>query len=102
MSKLSTFKKESKTNLVIGSIVALLIAITPYLFYLYRSLPNERVWDTSFFKFESIYYEDISYFFWIFMSKAIPLLVLILWFFTCKHWWYHVIIIPISMYCFQI
>jgi hypothetical protein len=27
---------------------------------------------------------------------------LILWFFTCKEWWYHVILIPIAMYSFQL
>ena len=29
-------------------------------------------------------------------------MLLIIWFFTCKHWWYHVILIPISMYIFQL
>lgn len=31
-----------------------------------------------------------------------PLLLLILWFFTCRDWWYHVILIPIAMYTFQL
>ncbi|WP_445385086.1 hypothetical protein ACT6NV_14140 [Robiginitalea sp. IMCC44478] len=25
-----------------------------------------------------------------------------IWFFTCKHWWYHILLIPICMYAFQI
>ena len=36
------------------------------------------------------------------MAKFVPLLLLILWFFTCKHWWYHVLLIPIAMFVFQI
>ena len=36
------------------------------------------------------------------MGKFVPLLLLILWFITCKHWWYHVILIPIGMFAFQL
>lgn len=36
------------------------------------------------------------------MGKCIPFLLLVLWFFTCKHWWRHAILIPIGMYAFQI
>ncbi|MBU2525992.1 MAG: hypothetical protein KKC03_05275 [Bacteroidetes bacterium] len=27
--------------------------------------------------------------------------LLSLWFTTCKHWWYHAIIVPLGMYIFQ-
>ena len=27
---------------------------------------------------------------------------MLIWFFTCKHWWYHAILIPILMFAFQI
>ena len=36
------------------------------------------------------------------MGKFIPLLLLMIWFITCKHWWYHVILIPIGMFAFQL
>lgn len=36
------------------------------------------------------------------MGKFVPLLLLIIWFITCKHWWYHVIFIPIGMFAFQL
>lgn len=39
---------------------------------------------------------------WFFVSKFIPLYLLIIWFFTCKHWWYHILLIPICMYAFQL
>ncbi len=38
--------KDKKTNLIFGSIIATLIAITPYIFYSYESVPDERIWDT--------------------------------------------------------
>ncbi|WP_420573375.1 hypothetical protein [Kordia sp.] len=36
------------------------------------------------------------------MQKIVPFFLLILWFFTSRDWWYHVILIPIAMYAFQI
>ena len=36
------------------------------------------------------------------LSKFVPLLLLIIWFITNKHWWVHAIIIPISVYLFQL
>lgn len=31
-----------------------------------------------------------------------PLYFLIIWFFTCRHWWYHALLIPIIMYIIQL
>ena len=40
---------ESKKSLINGSIIATVIAATPFLFYLYESVPNTQVWDTFLF-----------------------------------------------------
>jgi len=97
-------KKESKEvkskSLVTGSVVALLIATSPYLFYLYQSFPDANVWETFLFTFKSN--ESLYTLAWLLTGKFVPLLFLILWFFTCRDWWYHVILIPIAMYSFQI
>ena len=39
---------------------------------------------------------------WFLVGKIIPLYLVIIWFLTCKHWWYHILLIPICMYAFQI
>jgi magnesium-transporting ATPase (P-type) len=94
-------KKKSK-SILIGSIVALIIGITPYLFYLYDYFPDQPVYETWFFTYESKFNKSIWVTAWLVTGKLIPLLLLILWFFTCKHWWYHIILIPLSMYAFQL
>lgn len=94
--------RTDKRSLVIGSIVATFIASTPYLFYTYRSVPATKVWDTFLFTFESHFYEDANTAVWSFMVKLIPLLLLFVWFFTCRHWWYHALIVPIAMYVWQL
>ncbi len=101
--KLTQLRSES---LLTGSILAAFIAGTPYFFYLYEGFPDVKIWETSFFgfdlRYESGFYQSVNVAGWLFFSKLIPLLLLLIWFFTCKHWWYHSLIIPICMYIFQI
>ncbi len=88
--------------LLTGSIIAFLIAFSPYIFYLYEIFPDGPVWENSFFVYESKYYENVTTAMWTYFGKLTPLLLLLIWFFTCKHWWYHAILIPTIMYGFQL
>lgn len=88
--------------LLTGSLIAICIAFSPYLFYLYEIFPSGRVWENSFFTYESKYYENVLTAAWTYLSKITPLFLLFIWFFTCKHWWYHVILVPIVMYAYQL
>lgn len=99
--KLKLQTRDNK-NVVIGSIIATLISITPYLFYLYESVPDTKVWDTFLFTYNSGFLESANTAMWVLMGKIIPLYLLFIWFFTCRHWWYHVLLVPLSMYIYQI
>ena len=88
--------------LLTGSIIAFLIAFSPYLFYLYEIFPDGPVWENSFFIYESKYYMSVLTAAWVYLGKITPLFLLLIWFFTCKHWWYHAILIPTAMYAFQL
>tara|TARA_R110000868_G_scaffold156072_1_gene382736 strand:- start:110 stop:694 length:585 start_codon:yes stop_codon:yes gene_type:complete len=101
INKSNTTKRKSK-SIFLGSIVALIIAISPYIFYTYNYFPKGEFLDLFFFTYESKYQESIVMVMWLAMNKIIPIILLILWFFTCKHWWYHVILIPIAMFSFQL
>lgn len=90
-----------KKGLVVGSIVATLIALTPYLFYLHESVPETKVWDTFLFTYNSGYFENAFMAMWALTGKVIPLFLLLIWFFTCRHWWYHTLLVPIAMYTYQ-
>jgi hypothetical protein len=101
MNKRRTIKRGKKT-LIIGSIIAVIMAILPYAFYFYEAVP-EWLWDTSLFDSLSKSFDDNHMMAsWILSQKIVPLVLLLIWFFTCKHWWYHTIIIPISLYAFQL
>lgn len=99
-NKLST--EGLSKSLLTGSIIAIIIGFSPYIFYIYEIFPNGPVWETSFFTYESLYYEDVLTAAWTYLGKILPLFLLLIWFFTCKHWWYHAILVPIGMYFFQL
>lgn len=101
-SKNKLSKNLQSKFLLTGSIIAICIAFSPYLFYLYEIFPSGPVWETSFFTYESKYYENVLTAAWTYLGKITPLFLLLIWFFTCKHWWYHVILVPVTMYIFQI
>ena len=93
--------KTGKKSLFLGGIIVLLIAITPFVFYSYKSLPETQIWETSLFKATTSFPDWLSAA-WYFINKFVPLYLLLLWFFTCKHWWHWIILVPITMYAFQL
>lgn len=89
-------------NVTKGSLVATFIAATPFFFYLYEYIPPQKIWHNFLFTYESQYYQDVQVAFWAILSKLIPLFLLFVWFFTCRHWWYHALLVPISMFVYQL
>ncbi|WP_296384078.1 hypothetical protein [Winogradskyella sp.] len=98
---LKTDKNKLSRSAVIGTLIATIIASTPLLYSLHESVPTSKVWNTFLFTYESGFWEEAQYAMWVYTSKAIPLILLTIWFFTCRHWWYHVILVPIVMFAFQ-
>lgn len=99
LSRQLTVKKRILSS---GLIIAIIIILTPVLFYSYQGFPSNKTWVTLFGTLDSNYYGSIQSLVWVIFGKLVPLLLLLLWFFTCKHWWYHVLLVPMSMYIFQI
>lgn len=100
--KSSNQVQSARRNLIAGSLIATLIALTPYIFYSYENVPDTAVWDNFLFTFESKFYQDANAAAWVVMMKFLPLLLLFIWFFTCRHWWYHALLVPIGMFSFQL
>lgn len=94
--------KTNAKSVITGSVIATFICITPYLFYLYESVPETQVWNTFLFTYDSHGWGDANFAMWVFTNKIIPFCLLLIWFFTNRHWWYHTLIVPIAMYIFQI
>ena len=94
-------KKKIKKKLIIEGGIAFLIALSPILHYWWKYLPTEETLSFIGMEFTSNGFEDVSDAFYYYLLKITPLVLLVVWFVTCKHWWYHVLIIPITMFSFQ-
>ena len=97
-----TDRKRIKQQFLLGSILATLIAGSPFLFYLYNYVPIGPDWSTWLFTYHSGFYANAQIAMWMLTGKLITLLFLTIWFFTCRHWWHHALLVPIAMYVYQI
>ena len=96
-------KVKARRRITIESFGILLILITPFIFKSYEYFPDtEGPVTFLWFQIDGNGFNEISTYVWFVLGKIIPLYLLIFWFLTCKHWWYHIILIPICMYAFQI
>lgn len=97
-----SFPQVDKKSLIQGGIIVFIIACTPFIYYSYESFPTDsQVWETPFFTF-STEYPSVYQYAWILTGKVIPVILLLIWFFSCKHWWHWIILLPLSMYTFQL
>nr|WP_299341786.1 hypothetical protein [Allomuricauda sp.] len=90
-----------KRKLIIEGLLTVFIAVTPILHYWWKYLPETAQISFLGVEFTSNGFENVGHAFYYYLLKLVPLLLLIIWFVTCKHWWYHAILIPIAMYSFQ-
>ncbi len=96
-------KNKRKISLLTGSVIILLLIFTPYLLYVYKSIPGDvENFDSIFGLIKGGYYGSAQTYIYFLLAKFVPLFLLIMWFITNKHWWVHAIIIPISVYLFQL
>ncbi len=96
-------KNNKRTSLLISSLIILFIISTPYLLYLYKGInPDTQSIKTFFGTIKSGFYPNVQTYIYSFFAKFVPLLLLIIWFITNKHWWVHALSIPISVYLFQL
>ncbi len=78
---------------IIGIVVGYFI-ITQYLYYL-KSNPD---FDNSAIGF----YQTKTTLFFVLIARITPILYLSLWLISCKYWWHHALVVPISVYVVQL
>ncbi|MGB5355178.1 MAG: hypothetical protein WBN11_00650 [Eudoraea sp.] len=96
--------KKAKKRLFIESIAIFLIISAPFIFKLHDFLPRDPNRTISFFwlEIDRNGFTDLRTYGGFILNKLVPFYLLLIWFFTNKHWWYHIILIPICMYAFQL
>jgi magnesium-transporting ATPase (P-type) len=85
-----------------GVIISIILIITPFLFYIYRFAPKADVWDLGFITIGSGGFKTIVGFSHAFFTKITFVLITSIWFFTAKQWWRYAILVPVTMFLFQL
>ncbi|MDF4223209.1 hypothetical protein PXC01_16510 [Maribacter sp. M208] len=98
-----TKKKKAKKKIFLETLLVFFIAISPFLYKVYDYLPYDEHGDALILGLTlgNNGFPDTLTYLWYLTSKIVPLYLMIFWFLTSRDWWYHIIIIPIAMYAFQ-
>ncbi|MEP0133975.1 MAG: hypothetical protein ABJJ25_07100 [Eudoraea sp.] len=104
MNQVPDKSKKAKKRLYIESLAIFLIIVAPFIFKSYDYLPRDPEATINFLgmTIDRNGFADIYTYAWFLLGKIVPFYLLLIWFFTNKHWWYHILLIPICMYAFQI
>lgn len=97
-------RTDAKRKLFLDSFIVLFIIISPFIFKLHEYVSTEEgaVLNILGYEIDDNGFQDLGVYVWVLLGKLVPLSLLLIWFFTCKHWWYHIILIPVLMYSFQL
>jgi hypothetical protein len=100
----SNKRGKARKRFLIESFWLLLIIGSPFIFKLHEYVPSgpDDTFNFLGIEFTKNGFQSVDVHIWFLLGKLIPLYLLTIWFFTCKHWWYHILLIPICMYAFQI
>lgn len=94
---------DRRKRFIIGGVIAFLLAITPFLFYLYKYAPSDTtIWKTNFYTIKSGGFGDVQSFVHALFTKITFITITTLWFVTSKDWWKWAILIPLIMFLFQL
>lgn len=76
-----------------------IIPFSIYMHLLFEHVPSDNLTIFSF----KIYhgFQDNRVFVWFFLTKFIPLILCVFWFFTCEYWWRYFILSPIIWHAYS-
>lgn len=97
-------KNTAQKKFFIETFAVFFIIISPFIFKSHQYLSGDPDATLNFLglTFDRNGFADLNTYGWFLLGKIVPFYLLVTWFFTCKHWWYHTILIPIMMYAFQV
>ena len=105
MENKNKIKQLARRRIFIESLVAFLIVLSPFIFKSHEYFTDDASVETITFLGIEIGkngFQDIATHIWFIVTKFVPLYLMLIWFLTCKHWWYHIILIPMLMYTLQL
>ncbi|MCW5516698.1 hypothetical protein [Muriicola sp. Z0-33] len=97
-------RNKARRRILLESLMVIFILVSPFIFKMHEYVSSDPEATINFLgiTIDKNGFPNINVYIWFLLGKIVPLYLLLIWFFTCKHWWYHIILIPILMYAFQI
>lgn len=96
-------KNRKRSSLYWGSLIILTLILSPYLLFISQLFPEDaESYQTIFGEIKSGYFGSVQVYIHFLFSKIVPLILLSILYITNKYWWSPAILIPISVYLFQL
>jgi hypothetical protein len=94
---------DRKKSILIGVLLSLFLIATPFLFYIYKYAPADgSIWKTSFGTIDSGGFGSVQAYFHALFTKITFVLLTGIWFLTSGNWWKYAILVPLTMFLFQL
>ena len=94
---------DRRKNFITGVLLSIVLIATPFLFYTYKIAPKDSMeWDTIFGVIRAGNYRNVQFFMHSLLTKSTFVLITGMWFLTSKNWWKYAILVPFTMYLFQL
>jgi hypothetical protein len=90
-------------GLIKGGVISIVLISTPFLFYIYTYTPSDQTsWETSIGTFEAGPFRSVQTYMHALFTKITFVLLTSLWFLTSSNWWRYAILVPFTMFLFQL
>ena len=94
---------DRKKDLLKGGVISIVLISTPFLFYIYKYAPADQTsWDTFLGTFEAGAFSNVQTYMHALFTKITFVILTGLWFLTSGKWWRYSILVPFTMFLFQL
>lgn len=90
-------------NIITGVLLSLFLTATPFLFYMYKYAPADAAeWETSLGTITSGGFGSVQAYLHALFTKITFVSLTGIWFLTSNNWWKYAILVPLTMFLFQL
>lgn len=90
-------------NIYSGVVISIILIATPFLFYIYKFAPSDsKEWNTVFGTLKSNSFGTMQAYMHALFTKITFVTLTIIWFLTAQNWWKWAILVPLTMFLFQL
>ncbi|PKA83311.1 hypothetical protein ATE92_1463 [Ulvibacter sp. MAR_2010_11] len=90
-------------SILLGVLLSLFLIATPFLFYIYKYAPADATeWDTFFGVVNSGGFGSVQAYMHALFTKITFVSLTGMWFLTSTNWWKYAILVPLTMFLFQL